>query len=202
MKASDMSFHTLNEAAIGQLFEDARSHNGWRETPVPVATLRELYRIATLGPTAFNCQPMRVVFVTSHEGKQRLVPALKPNNVAKTLAAPVTAIVACDTRFFEQLPRLSHNPAAKDLFTGNASLASTTAMRNGSLQGAYLMIAARALGLDCGPMSGYDAAVLDAEFFPDGQWKSNFLCSLGQGDPSKLFTRLPRLSFDEACQLC
>ncbi len=197
-----MTFSSLNVSGMAQLFEEARSHNGWRDTPIPVETLHELHRIANLGPTAFNCQPMRVVFVTSPEGKKRLAPALKPNNVEKTMAAPVTAIVAYDSRFYDLLPKLSHNPAAKDLFVNNASLAEVTAMRNGSLQGGYLMMAARALGLDCGPMSGYDPAILDAEFFPDGRWRSNFLCSLGKGDPSKLFGRLPRLSFDESCRLC
>lgn len=197
-----MNFSAINESAIATLFEDARSHNGWRATPIASETLRELHRVASLGPTAFNCQPMRLVFVTTPEGKQRLQPALRPANVEKAMAAPVTVIVAYDSYFYDLIPKVSHNPAARDMFVDNARLAETTALRNGSLQGAYLMMAARALGLDCGPMSGFDTAKLDAEFFPDGRWRSNFLCSLGEGDSTKLFGRLPRLAFDEACQVC
>lgn len=196
-----MSFHT-NSPAIEQLFETARSHNGWRDTPVPPETLRELHRLASIAPTAFNAQPMRLVFVTTGEGRARLLPALRPTNVDKTMSAPVVAIVAYDSRFYELIPRLYHNPAAGEMFINNSQLAGSTAFRNGTLQGAYLIMAARALGLDCGPMSGFDNAKLDAEFFPDGRFKSNFLCAIGEGDPAKLFGRLPRLGFDDACVVC
>ncbi|MGH8759475.1 MAG: malonic semialdehyde reductase [Burkholderiales bacterium] len=196
-----MSFHT-NSPAIEQLFETARSHNGWRDTPVPPESLRELHRLASIGPTAFNAQPMRLVFVTTAEGRARLLPALRPTNVDKTMSAPVAAIVAYDTRFYELIPRLYHNPAAGEMFINNPQLAGSAAFRNGTLQGAYLIMAARALGLDCGPMSGFDNAKVDAEFFPDGRFKSNFLCAIGKGDPAKLFARLPRLGFDDACVVC
>lgn len=202
-----MESPVVDAAALDQLFESARSHNGWLKSQddgnvVPLKALRELHRLASLGPTAFNAQPMRLVFVVTDEGRRRLKPALRPANVDKTLSAPVLAIVAYDTQFFEMIPRLYHNPAAKDGFVGNQRGAEVAAFRNGSLQGGYLIMAARALGLDCAPMSGFDNAALDAEFFPDGRWRSNFLCGLGQGDPAKLFARLPRLSFEEACLLC
>jgi len=152
-------------------------------------------------PTSANCMPARVLFITTPEAKERLKPALAPGNLEKTMAAPVTAIIAHDLEFHEKLPKLFPHADARSWFAGNQPLIETTAFRNGTLQGAYLMMAARAVGLDCGPMSGFDNAKLDAEFFPDGKIKSNFLCNLGYGDPAKLFPRSPRMSFDEACQI-
>jgi 3-hydroxypropanoate dehydrogenase len=183
------------------IFEDARTHTAWQERPVPDEMLRRVYDVAKMGPTSANCCPMRVVFVKSAEAKERLKPCLSAGNVEKTMKAPATAIISYDTQFFDLLPKLF---PARDMRTGfatDAELAATTAFRNGSLQGAYLIIAARALGLDCGPMSGFDNAKLDAEFFPDGRWKSNFLCNLGYGDAAKLHPRNPRPSFEEACRI-
>jgi 3-hydroxypropanoate dehydrogenase len=154
-----------------------------------------------MGPTSANCSPMRVVFVKSPEAKERLRPALSAGNTAKTMAAPVTAIVAYDLDFIEMLPRLFPHDNARAWFEGKEELIRTTAFRNGTLQGAYLMMAARALGLDCGPMSGFDNGKVDAAFFPGGRIRSNFLCNLGYGDPKGLFERSPRLSFDEACEI-
>lgn len=189
------------DTTIDRLFECGRSHNGWLPGAVPTDTLRELHRLCSLGPTAFNAQPMRLLFITTQAARQRLLPVLRPSNVAKSMSAPVLVVVAHDTQFHTLIPRLYHNPAAGDAFIGNPDLAATTALRNGSLQGGYLIMAARALGLDCAPMSGFDNATLDAEFFPDRRWRSNFLCGLGHGDPHKLFDRLPRLPFDDACQV-
>jgi 3-hydroxypropanoate dehydrogenase len=166
--------------------------------------LRRIYELASLGPTSANTSPMRIVFVKSPEAKERLKPALSPGNVEKTMAAPATAIIATDTRFYEYIPRLyPHNPAFADLFTkpGQEQFTQVHAFRNGTLQGGYFILAARALGLDAGPMSGFDNAKVDAEFFPDGRYRSNFLCNLGHGDPSKLHPRLPRLPFEEACRI-
>jgi 3-hydroxypropanoate dehydrogenase len=179
-----------------------RSQNGWRAGDVPASVLHELYDLMKMGPTSVNCSPARIVFVRSGEGKERLKEALAPGNVEKAMSAPVVAIVGYDTRFYEQLPRLfPHNPAVKAWFEGDAkrAFAETTAFRNGSLQGGYLIAAARALGLDCGPMSGFDHAKVDAAFFAGTTVKSNFICGLGYGDPAKLFPRSPRLAFDEAC---
>ena len=190
----------IDLSALQQLFFDARSYNGWLEGPVSDDQLRRLYDILKMGPTSFNCCPARFVFLRTPEAKQRLEPQLRPNNVRKTLTAPVVSIIAYDSLFYEQMPKLTpHRPETRDFFAGNEGLANVTAFRNGTLQGAYFMIAARAVGLDCGPMSGFDNAGVDAEFFPDGQYKSNFICGLGRGDPESLFGRLPRLDFDEAC---
>lgn len=193
--------NALDSTALKQLFLDARTHNGFAPDPIPEATLRQLYDLQKWGPTSMNCQPARFVFLTTAEAKRKLAPALSPGNLEKTLAAPAVAIIALDTRFYEHLP--SQFPAydAKPMFEGNADLAATTAFRNGTLQGAYLILAARALGLDCGPMSGFKNDVVDAAFFPDGRYKSNFLCSLGHGDPTKLHPRGPRLAFEAACQV-
>jgi 3-hydroxypropanoate dehydrogenase len=163
--------------------------------------LRALYELLRWGPTTFNCSPGRFVFVRSAEGKQRLLPALSEGNRKQTMAAPVTAIVAHDTRFYEFLPRLNANPDAKSNFEGKPEVAAVNAFRNGSLQGGYLILAARALGLDCGPMSGFDNAAVDKEFFPAGRVKSNFLCNLGYGDRTNLRPRAARLDFDEACKV-
>ena len=183
------------------IFEDARTHTAWQERPVTDDLLRRVYDVAKMGPTSSNCCPMRLVFVKSAEAKARLKPCLSEGNVEKTMKAPATAIIAYDTEFYELLPKLFPHRDVRAGFANNAELARTTAFRNGSLQGAYLMIAARALGLDCGPMSGFDNAKLDAGFFPDGRWQSNFLCNLGYGDPSKLRPRNPRPSFEEACRI-
>ncbi|PYS92815.1 MAG: malonic semialdehyde reductase [Acidobacteria bacterium] len=208
--------NVLGDEALDQLFRAARTHSAWLDKPVNDETLRQLYDLLKWGPTSANGSPARFVFIRSQEAKERLRPTLAPGNVEKTMTAPVTVIVAYDLLFFEKLPKLfPHSPAMRDLFAENPQLIETTAKRNSSLQGAYLMIAARALGLDCGPMSGFDNAKLDEEFFgagkecegceqeffPAGHVKSNFLCNLGYGDPSKLFPRAPRLEFNEACSL-
>lgn len=191
---------TLDEAGLKLLFLEARTQNGWLETPVSDDQLRAIYAIMRMGPTSANSCPARILFLRTPEAKARLLPALSPGNVDKTRAAPVTAIIGYDTRFWELTPKLfPHRPEMKDNFASNPRLAEVTAFRNGTLQGAYFMIAARAVGLDVAGMSGFDNAKVDAEFFPDGQVKSNFLCNLGHGDPSKVLTRLPRLDFDEAC---
>ncbi len=191
----------LSHESLAQLFFDARTHNGFASEPLAESTLRQLYELMKWGPTSMNCQPARLLFVTSPEGKARLAPALSPGNLEKTMAAPATVIVATDSRFYEHLPRMFPAYDAKPMFEGNAELAASTAFRNGTLQGAYLIIAARALGLDCGPMSGFDAAKVNAEFFPDGRYAANFICNLGKGQPDKLHPRGPRLSFEEACRL-
>jgi 3-hydroxypropanoate dehydrogenase len=185
--------------AIDQIFREARTHNVWLPQPVPVELLHQAYELAALGPTSANATPARFVFLTTPQAKERLRPALSAGNLEKTMAAPVTAIVAWDTEFHEKLPKLFPHKDMRAVFAGKPDLIKETAFRNSSLQGAYFILAARALGLDCGPMSGFDAAKVDAEFFPDGKWKSNFLCNLGYGDGSKLSPRSPRLSFEEAC---
>jgi 3-hydroxypropanoate dehydrogenase len=186
---------------LNQLFRQARTHSAWLPKRVPVEVLREVYELARWGPTSANCTPARFVFLESATAKARLVPALAPGNVEKTKAAPVTVIVAWDTEFYERLPQLFPQADMRSYFVGKQPLIDETALRNGSLQGGYFILAARALGLDCGPMSGFDAAKVNAEFFPDGKWKANFLCNLGYGDRSKLFPRNPRLEFDEACRV-
>ncbi|MEI7713575.1 MAG: malonic semialdehyde reductase [Rhodospirillales bacterium] len=194
---------TIDAATIDALFREARSQNKWKDEPVSDETLRELYDILKFGPTSANASPARFVFVRSKEGKARLLPALSSGNREKTLSAPVTAIVAYDPKFFEKLPQLfPANPDAGKWFTSNDSLAATTAFRNGTLQGAYLMIAAHLVGLDVGGMSGFDNTKVDAEFFTYSGWRSNFLVNLGHADPEGVTTpRPPRLDFDEACQL-
>jgi 3-hydroxypropanoate dehydrogenase len=185
--------------ALDQLFRKARTHSAWLPRRVSKETLREVYDLTRMGPTSANSTPTRFVFLESEAAKARLVPALAPLNVEKTKAAPVTVIVAWDTEFYEKLPKLFPHANMRSFFAGNQSLIDETAFRNSSLQGGYFILAARAVGLDCGPMSGFDKAKVNAEFFPDGKWKVNFLCNLGYGDPSKLFPRSPRLDFDEAC---
>ena len=191
----------VSAECLDQLFLKARTHWVWRPEPVPLELLKELYNVARFGPTSANSSPARFVFLTTPQAKERLRPALSPTNVEKTMTAPVTVIVAWDTEFHEKLPQLFPARDMRSIFAGNAALIHETAFRNGTLQGAYFMIAARALGLDCGPMSGFDQSKVNAEFFPDGKWKANFLCNMGYGDPSKLFPRNPRLSFDEACRV-
>lgn len=191
----------LDPAAIDTIFRQARTANGFLDQPVSMDLLKQVYELAALGPTSMNTQPTRYVFLQSKEARERLLPAMSPGNLDKTRTAPVTVIVATDTKFYEYMPRVWHREGAKENFEANAGLASGTATRNGTLGGAYFIIAARALGLDCGPMSGFDIAKVDAEFFPDGRWKTNFLINLGHGDDSKLFNRNPRLGFDEACKV-
>jgi 3-hydroxypropanoate dehydrogenase len=191
----------INQEALDQLFREARTHSAWLDQPVTDETLRDLYDLMKFGPTSMNCTPARVLFLRTREAKERLRPFLMQANVDKTLAAPVTAIVAYDTKFYDRLPQLfPHYPGAREIFANNADLAQITATRNGTLQGGYFIMAARALGLDCGPMSGFDNAKVDAEFFAGEPLKSNFLCNLGYGDASKLLPRNPRLEFEEACR--
>ncbi|HXR59634.1 MAG TPA: malonic semialdehyde reductase [Burkholderiales bacterium] len=191
----------LDDKSLDVIFRQARTQNGLSGT-VSDAQLRALYDVLKMGPTTMNTQPARFVFVRSKEAKEKLRPALSPGNLDKTMAAPVTVIVAYDLRFYEFLPRtFPNNPNAKAVFDGKDEMNKIVCLRNGSLQGAYLIIAARALGIDTGPMSGFDNAKVDAAFFPDGRWKSNFLCNLGKGDPAKVFPRNPRLSFEEACRI-
>ena len=193
----------LDANALDTIFRQARTHNAI-SGPVTDAQLRELYDLMKWGPTTMNTQPGRIVFVRSKEAKEKLRPALSPGNLDKTMAAPVTAIIAYDLMFYENLPKtFPHRPDAINGFKGDDKKAGNekVAFRNGSLQGAYFIIAARALGLDCGPMSGFDNAKVDAAFFPDGRWKSNFLVNIGKGDPAKVMPRNPRLTFEEACRI-
>ena len=189
----------IAQACLDQLFFKARTANGFLDKPVSLELLQEVYDIARMGATSMNTQPTRYVFLNSAESRARLIPALSPGNVDKTTTAPVTVIVATDTQFFEHMPTIWHGPGAKEMFAGNVPLAQGTATRNGTLGGAYFMIAARAVGLDCGPMSGVDLAKVNAEFFADGRLQANFLINLGYGDNTKLFNRNPRLSFEQAC---
>jgi 3-hydroxypropanoate dehydrogenase len=196
--ASAAPHSPLPDAALDQLFREARTHSAWLSIPVPDELLRQAYALARLGPTSANTSPARFVFITTPEAKARLKPALAPGNVDKSMSAPVTMIVAWDTQFYDHLPRLFPHADMRQHFAGNQKAAEESALRNSSLQGAYFILAARALGLDCGPMSGFNADLLNAEFFPDGRWKANFLCNLGYGDKSRLHPRLPRLDFEEA----
>jgi len=191
----------LSDKGLDLIFREARTHRAWRDETVSDVLLQAVYDLAKMGPTSGNCCPMRVVFLRSAAAKARLKPALDKGNVKQTMAAPVTAIVAHDLQFYEELPRLAPHTDARSWFVGKPTLIAETAFRNGSLQGAYLMIAARALGLDCGPMSGFDRVAVDKEFFPEGLRESNFLCNLGYGDPAKLHPRAPRLAFDDACRI-
>jgi len=192
----------LSDAALDTIFRDARTFTHWQDRPVGTVLLQAVYDLFRLGPTSANSCPARIVFVTSADGKEKLKPALDKGNVRQTMAAPVTAIIGYDTRFYEKLGQLyPHNPDARSWFEGKPDTIAETAFRNGTLQGAYLIIAARALGLDCGPMSGFRRTAVDAAFFPDGWVKSNFLCNLGYGDRAKLHPRSPRLAFDEACRI-
>ena len=191
----------LDENGLNLLFREARSQRGWTDQSVSEATLRQLYDLAILGPTSANCLPMRLVFAASLEAKNKLKPCLGTNNIEKVMAAPVTAIVAYDLEFAGYLPKFFPHADAKSWFTGNTVLTETTALRNGSMQGAYLIMAARSLGLDCGPMSGFDNGKVDEAFFNGTSYRSNFLCSLGYGDHSAYGARLPRFDFDEICKL-
>jgi 3-hydroxypropanoate dehydrogenase len=215
--ATENTTHPLSDDACNTLFREARTHSAWLDWPIEDNLLHQLYDLMKWGPTSANCCPVRIVFVRTREAKERLRPALMAANVEKTMHAPVTAIIAYDSKFYEQLPRLFPSaPAMKDPYVRSPDLAAVTALRNGTLQGAYFMLAARCLGLDCGPMSGFDNEKVDREFFPwpapaggttDGRFiaagpvKSNFLCNLGYGDATKLHPRGPRLEFEEACQV-
>ena len=191
----------IDEACLDAVFREARTHNVWLDQPVTEDELRTVYDLLKWGPTSANSSPARFLFLRTKEAKERLRPALSTGNLEKTMAAPVTAIVAYDPRFYEDLPRLFPHADARSWFASNEELAATTAFRNGTLQGAYLIIACRAAGLDCGPMSGFDNAKVDAEFLSANGWKSNFLINIGHGDTAQVFPRSPRLTFDEACRL-
>ena len=206
----------IDPVCLDTLFHNARTHSKWLDKPVSDDLLRQLYELLKWAPASANSNPARFVFLRTKEAQERLRPALAPGNVEKTMTAPVTVIVAYDLLFYEKMPRLfPHSPAMRDLFAKNPQLVETTARRNSSMQGAYMILAARAFGLDCGPMSGFDNAKVDEEFFkagqecegceqeffPEGHVRSNFLCNLGYGDPTGLHPRGPRLSFEEACLL-
>jgi 3-hydroxypropanoate dehydrogenase len=188
----------ISDEALDQLFREARTHSAWRPEPVSADLLRKVYDLARLGPTSANSSPARFLFLTTPDAKARLKPALAPMNVEKTMTAPVTVIIAWDTEFHEMLPKLFPHADMRSYFVGNQALIHETAFRNSSLQAAYFILAARAYGLDCGPMSGFDANRVNQEFFPEGKWKVNLICNLGYGDHGKLFPRNPRLEFEEA----
>jgi 3-hydroxypropanoate dehydrogenase len=196
-----MSAHTETPITLGTLFTEARTQNGFLPTEISEETLRTLYDLFKMGPTAANTTPARVVFVKSEEAKERLIPHLAPGNQQKSREAAVVAIIGYDLEFYEKLPYLFPHADARSWFAGNEALIQEAAFRNSSLQGAYLILAARALGLDAGPMGGFNADGINGEFFPDGKVKVNFVVNLGKGNPEKLHPRLPRLSFEEACQV-
>jgi len=194
--------HTpLDNTALDQLFNEARTHSYWQDKPLEDGILEQLYALTALGPTSANCSPGRFVFVTSQEGKEKLKPALSSGNVEKTMTAPVTVIVAHDMAFYDRLPQLFPHADARSWFTGSPELVKETAFRNSSLQAGYLLLAARSLGLDAGPMSGFDPAKVNEAFFAGSSWQVNMLINLGYGDREKLHPRLPRLRFDQACKL-
>lgn len=200
-----MSDRMINDDAMDLIFREARTYNAWEPRDVSQTLMQAVYDLMKWGPTSANCSPARFVFVASDEGKAKLKPCLAPGNVEKTMSAPCTVIIGHDMAFYDKLPQLFPHTDARSWFVGpggpNEALVETTAFRNGTLQGAYLMIAARALGLDCGPMSGFDNAAVDKAFFAGGAVKSNFLCNIGYGSTENLFPRSPRLSFDEACRI-
>jgi len=196
-----MTKSTLSNEALEVIFTIARTHSVWLPESVRDGLLQQIYELMKWGPTSANCSPARIVFVKSKEAKEKLLPCMAAGNVEKTKIAPVTAIIAYDIEFYEKLPKLFPHTDARSWFAGNKPLIESTAFRNGTLQGAYFMIAARSLGLDCGPMSGFDNAKVDAAFFQGTSWKSNFVCNLGYGDASKLHPRSPRLDFNEACKV-
>jgi 3-hydroxypropanoate dehydrogenase len=194
---------SISDAALDQIFRSARTYPAWLDIPVSDETLREIYELMKWGPTSGNLCPARIVFVRSAAAKERLRGALAPGNVEKVMTAPATAIIAYDLKFYDQQPTLApHNPRARETLAASPELAEATAFRNSSLQGGYFILAARSLGLDCGPMSGFDNVKVDEEFFAGGQQlRSNFLCNIGYGDPSHVRPRQPRLAFDEACSI-
>lgn len=196
-----MSAGVLTEQALDIIFREAHTANAFQDKEIGDEVLGKIYDVMKFGPTSANCSPLRIVFVKSREAKEKLKPCLMEANVAKTMAAPCTAILAYDTKFYEHLPVLFPQTDAKSWFVGNEKLISDTAFRNSSLQGAYFMVAARALGLDCGPMSGFDADKLNAAFFPEGRVKVNFICNIGYADKSGTYPRNPRLTFGDACKI-
>jgi 3-hydroxypropanoate dehydrogenase len=192
----------LSDAVLDQLLLQARTQNAWQSRAVPDETLKAIFNLMRMGPTSANMQPARLVFVQSTEGKERLKPCLSEGNREKTMAAPVCTIIGYDTRFYEYMPKVfPHEPDARSWFDHDQHHAETHAFRNSSLQGAYFIIAARALGLDCGPMSGFDAGAVEKAFFPDGRVRANFLCNIGYGDPKGVFPRSPRFEFEEVCTI-
>src|SRR5258706_1397439 len=193
--------HSLSEEALKQILAEARTHNVWLPEPVSDESLAKIYDLMKWGPTSANSSPARIVFVKSKEAKEKLLPCMAEGNVEKTMAAPVTAIIAQDMEFYEKLPKLFPFADARSWFVGNDPFIESTAFRTSSLQAAYFIIAARSVGLDCGPMSGFDNAKVDAAFFEETTWKSNFICNLGYGDSSQLPPRAPRLEFNEACKI-
>jgi 3-hydroxypropanoate dehydrogenase len=197
-KALPQKTKSLGQGALDQLFREARTHSAWLPKPIPDETLVELYHLTRMAPTSVNASPARFVFLKTEEAKARLLPALAPMNAEKARTAPVTVLIAWDTEFHERLPKLMPYADFRSYFHGNDALIHETAFRNSSLQGGYFILAARALGLDVGAMSGFDAEKVNAEFFPGGKWKVNFIVNLGYGDHSKLYPRQPRLDFDEA----
>lgn len=196
-----MSGTALSDAALAQLFTNARTANGFLPQPVSADILRQVYELAKMAPTAMNTQPARYVFLTTPAARERIIPCLMEGNQEKTRHAPVCVIVATDTQFYENMPKIWHNPTARDMFAEAPEMARATAERSSTLSGAYFIMAARALGLDCGPMSGFDAAAVNKEFFPDGRYQANFLINLGYADSSKTMPRNLRLSFEEATQV-
>lgn len=192
---------SLDHVALDALFNAARTHNKWTDKPVTDGDLHAVYDLLKMGPTSANASPARFVFIRTEEGREKLKPALSAGNLEKTMTAPVTVIVAHDPKFYDHLPKLFPHADARAWFAGNEALANETAFRNGTLQGAYLIMAARALGIDSGAMSGFDKSKVDHAFFAESGWKSNFLINLGHGDSTGVFTRSPRFSFDEACVL-
>lgn len=190
-----------NQVSLAALFTEARTQNGWQKKPVSDSQLRQIYELMKWGPTSANCSPARLIFVRGHEAKERLLTCMIPGNLEKTREAPVVAIIGMDMAFYEKLPALFPHTDARSWFVGNQELIEATAFRNSSLQGAYLMLAARALGLDCGPMSGFDPQKLNDSFFAGTTTQVNFVCGLGYGDPSKVFPRSPRLAFDDTCSI-
>ncbi|MEQ8508042.1 MAG: malonic semialdehyde reductase [Rhodospirillaceae bacterium] len=196
-----MSRAQIDQAGLNLLFMEARTQNSWHQKPVPEDLMRRVFDLMKMAPTSANCSPGRFVFVASSEGKDKLKPALSEGNLAKTMSAPLTVIIAYDMEFYEHLPKLFPHTDARAWFTGHDDLIHETAFRNGSLQGAYLMMAARALGLDCGPMSGFDTDKVNSTFFPDGRFKVNFICNVGYGDDKEVYPRGPRFEFDEVCAI-
>lgn len=192
----------LSDQSLDTLFRTARTYSAWTKKPVTDVMVRAIYDLMKFGPTSVNCSPARFIFVTTDEAREKLKPALDPGNVQKTMTAPVTVIIAQDKKFYEKLPKLFPHTDARSWFVGNQQLIDQTAFRNSSLQGAYLMLAARSLGLDCGPMSGFDKEKIKQAFFADHpDYEANFICNIGYGDPAGLYPRSPRLDFDEACEI-
>ena len=196
-----MSSTALTDESLDILFREARSHNAWQDKPLSDDLLKQLYDLMKMGPTSANSCPARFVFIKSVEAKQKLKACLDEGNVKKSMSAPVVAIIGMDLEFYEKLPKLFPHTDARGWYVGKTEKIQQTAFRNSSLQGAFLIMAARSLGLDCGPMSGFDSAKLDAAFFPDGKVKSNFICAIGYGDPAGLYPRGPRLGFNEAAEI-